>query len=543
MGYGTTSTVADAGLIGRSSVGGTTREDTNGDGNIGSDPPLGNVTADLTVTVNLPGLLSTTINRTTTSTAGTGVYTFTGLPGGASVAESDFDLAFTTPTGYFPTLSDVAAFAPANDSDGAGTGPDQLNTQALGKNSAADRDRGYALPFTVAGTLYFDRDGDNDLVADGEPAIEGVTVELVDASDTVVGSDATDATGAYSIPGASPGISYTVRFVNPDTANFRAAIGTNGSDNDIRTLTGANGVTGAISGTSGGTTSDVDGAFVGRSIVDGVTFEDAEGDGGNTTADDDVVAGVAVTVTLDVAIPNRLTTSYTRTTTSGADGSYTFSDLPGGATGEVSFDLDFTTPNGYNETLADVVAFAPATDSDGTGTAATNSTTRIGVLARRRPATRATLCPQQSPALSTSTATSTTTSSPIASLVSRAGPSNCARALRSFRPPQPRQPVHTPSPVGTPAAMSCVISTPTAAISPMSTARLATMMLTRLSATTASQPPLSRSPVQRGQAPMPRGSASQRLAVPIMKTATAMVNGTASRIPQFQPGRRTGRGR
>jgi hypothetical protein len=149
----TVSGLSDAAVRGRATVTGQVWEDLNGNGvrdageNVGALP---GVTVALTVNVDLPGLLSTTITTNTTTNA-SGFYTFTALPGWANAStEVSFTLGFATPSGWFDTLADVGA--PATDSDGSGTGPDQLDDQALGRGDTETRDRGYYRPaVTVVG--------------------------------------------------------------------------------------------------------------------------------------------------------------------------------------------------------------------------------------------------------------------------------------------------------------------------------------------------------------------------------------------------------
>jgi hypothetical protein len=468
----TISGLSDAAVRGRATVTGQVWEDDNGNGvrdageNVGALP---GVTVNLTVTVNLSGLLSTTIAANTTTNA-SGVYTFTALPGGASAAEANFTLRFATPSGWFDTLTDVAAGAPNNDSDGIGTGGDQLDDQALGRGATETRDRGYYRPAviqvrvfeenppidniyatgdaplsatitltpnvvlsgpsaqdatgiitytvaptttayvigvttpagytpspgntgtltvtapltsnttfgplefgyfqagTVTGTVRFDRDGDNDLFADNEPGMQGVTVTLW-LSNSVVLTTTTDATGAYTFTNVTPAISYTVRVTNPDTLNF-LLVTPAGGDNDMATTDIGNtyAETAPFTVTSGAAISRT-AAVRGRATVTGQVWEDLNGNGqrdaGETVG---ALPGVTVNLTVTVNLPGLLSTTITTNTTTNASGFYTFTALPGwaNASTEVSFTLGFATPSGWFDTLADVGA--PATDSDGSGT-------------------------------------------------------------------------------------------------------------------------------------------------------------------------------
>jgi hypothetical protein len=464
--------LSDAAVRGRATVTGQVWEDLDGDGqrdageNVGALP---GVTVNLTVTVNLPGLLSTTIAANTTTNA-SGVYTFTALPGGASAAEANFTLRFATPSGWFDTLTDVAAGAPNNDSDGIGTGGDQLDDQALGRGATETRDRGYyrpaviqvrvfeenppidniyatgdaplsatitltpnvtlgppsaqdatgiitytvaptttayvigvttpagytpspgntgtttvaapltsnavygPLPFgyfrpgTVTGAVRFDRDADNDLFADNEPGMQGVTVTLrLGGSDVL--TTTTDATGAYTFTGVLPANGYQVRVINPDPTNFLLVTPAAG-DNDLQTAVGDDADTAAFNVASGATVGgSSDAAVRGRATVTGQVWEDDNGNGVRDAGENvGALPGVTVNLTVTVNLSGLLSTTITTNTTTNASGFYTFTALPGwaNASTEVSFTLDFATPSGWFATLADVGA--PATDSDGIGT-------------------------------------------------------------------------------------------------------------------------------------------------------------------------------
>jgi hypothetical protein len=462
-----------AAVRGRATVTGQVWEDLNGNGQreTGEDASnLPNVPVTLTVNVNLPGLLSTTITTNTTTNA-SGFYTFTALPGWANAStEVSFTLGFTTPSGWFDTLTDVGTQPASDDSDGIGAGVDQLDDQALGRGATETRDRGYYRPAviqvrvfeenppidnvyaagdvplsatitltpnvvlsgpsaqdatgiitytvaptttdyvigvttpagyspspgntgtltvtapltsnttygpldfgyfqagTVTGAVRFDRDGDNDLFADNEPGMQGVTVTLrLGGSDVL--TTTTDATGAYTFTNVTPAVSYTVRVTNPDTLNF-LLVTPAGGDNDMAATDGGNtyAETAPFTVTSGAAISRT-AAVRGRATVTGQVWEDLNGNGqrdaGETVG---ALPNVPVTLTVTVNLPGLLSTTITTNTTTNASGFYTFTALPGwaNASTEVSFTLDFATPSGWFATLADVGA--PATDSDGSGT-------------------------------------------------------------------------------------------------------------------------------------------------------------------------------
>ena len=67
------------------------------------------------------------------------------------------------------------------------------------------------VPISISGNVFNDLNG-NAAADAGEPGLQGWTVQVVDASDTVVGSATTDATGNYEIDGIGPG-TMTIREV------------------------------------------------------------------------------------------------------------------------------------------------------------------------------------------------------------------------------------------------------------------------------------------------------------------------------------------
>jgi phage terminase large subunit-like protein len=468
----TVSGLSDAAVRGRATVTGQVWEDLNGNGQRDAGEGVGalpGVPVTLTVTVNLPGLLSTTIT-TNTVTSG-GFYTFTALPGWANASnEVSFTLGFATPSGWFATLPDVGA--PATDSDGSGTGVDQLDNQPLQRNTTETRDRGYYRPAviqvrvfeenppvdniyaagdapltatitltpnvvlsgpsaqdatgiitytvaptttayvigvttpsgytpspgntgtltvtapltsnttfgplefgyfqagTVTGAVRFDRDGDNDLFADTEPGMQGVTVTLrLGGSDVL--TTTTDATGAYTFTTVTPANNYSVRVINPDPTNF-LLVTPAGGDNDMATTDIGNtyAETAAFSVTSGATVGGLsDAAVRGRATVTGQVWEDLDGDGvrdaGETVG---ALPGVTVNLTVTVNLPGRLSTTITANTTTNASGVYTFTALPGGiSAAEAAFTLRFATPSGWFDTLTDVGTQPASDDSDGIG--------------------------------------------------------------------------------------------------------------------------------------------------------------------------------
>src|SRR5699024_8581291 len=71
---------------------------------------------------------------------------------------------------------------------------------------------------TVGDTVWIDQDADG-VQGDGEPGVPGVTVELLDADGTVVGSGVTAPDGAYLVEGVECA-EYQVRFTVPEDGGY-----------------------------------------------------------------------------------------------------------------------------------------------------------------------------------------------------------------------------------------------------------------------------------------------------------------------------------
>ncbi|MCS7069851.1 MAG: hypothetical protein NZN28_14665, partial [Meiothermus sp.] len=184
---------------------------------------------------------------------------------------------------------------------------------------------GYFRAATVTGTVRFDRDADNVLFADNEPGMQGVTVTLRLGGSAVL-TTTTDATGAYTFTNVAPASNYSVRVLNPDATNFLLVTPT-GGDNDMQTTDGSPlpntyAETNPFTVTSGATVSGLsDAAVRGRATINGVVWEDLNGDGVRQgTEGVGALPGVTVNLTVTVNLPGLLSTTITSATTTDATG-------------------------------------------------------------------------------------------------------------------------------------------------------------------------------------------------------------------------------
>ncbi len=247
-----------------------------------------------------------TVIATTTSDPTTGAYAFPNMPGGSyTVVESQ-------PTGVLDgveTPGTAAAIPPSTN--------DRIAVTLTPGTSSPGNNFGELppapSPATISGSVFVDSDAGGDKDA-GEPAIAGVTVILLDTAGTEVSRTTTAVDGTYSFSGLPAG-TYTVVEQQPTKFADGAEIpGTNGAttpNNDRFSVTVAAG--------QSSTTNDF--AELGGTVR-GQTFVDTNGTGGRTTGEP-VLSGVVVRL-VDAAA------TVVGTTTTGADGSYVFTNLPAG---------------------------------------------------------------------------------------------------------------------------------------------------------------------------------------------------------------------
>ncbi len=188
LGSGESNTTVDAGVE-PATIGDYVWDDLNGDGVQDAGEP-----GILGVSVNL--LDSGGVVIASTSTAADGSFGFAVPPG-------TYELEFVTPAG--------GAFSPVNqggddsvDSD-ADVATGRTGTVTLtGSGSNFTLDAGMVAPASVGDTVFQDFDGDG--VEDaGDTGLDGVTINLIDGSGTIVASSVTAAGGQYNFTGLAPG--------------------------------------------------------------------------------------------------------------------------------------------------------------------------------------------------------------------------------------------------------------------------------------------------------------------------------------------------
>ncbi|WP_375446149.1 SdrD B-like domain-containing protein [uncultured Fibrella sp.] len=309
------------------SLGDYTFIDTNKDGiqNAGDSPLAG-----VTVTLYRNGSAVAT-----TTTNGSGFYSFTGLTPGTS---NSYVVGFTTPAGFTATISNVGSDTADSDADLI-TGRTQSVTLTPGEYNPT-LDAGFYMPTAGLGDYVFEDKNANGIQDAGDLPISGVTVTLY-ASGTIVRTTSTDINGLYSFTGLTPGTSYTVGFGQPaGYVPTLANAGNDGLDSDASTTTG---LTGPYSLTADEFNPTVDAGFYKLASLGDYVFNDKNRDGIQNTGDTPI-PGVTVVLYLNG--------SPVATTATDANGLYSFTGLTPGTAN--TYSVGFTQPMGFSATSANV---------------------------------------------------------------------------------------------------------------------------------------------------------------------------------------------
>jgi uncharacterized surface anchored protein len=247
----------------------------------------------------------------TTTTDNSGKYSFTVNPG-------SYFVTVMAPNGYAVTEPDVGG-NDAIDSDVDGTGLSSLVTVAAGDiNNTVDA--GLYRTAEIGNRVWLDVNG-NGLQDAGEAGVQGVQVRLLDANGNAVdGPIATDANGDYLFSGLKPGI-YSLAFdpvTLPAGYSFTTRdAGSDSADSDVNPLDGSTIQTELVSGES-----DLSwdaGIVANPGSISGSVTEDQD----NDDSGDAPIAGVTVQL-------KDSTGTVVQTTTTDANGNYTFNNVPAG---------------------------------------------------------------------------------------------------------------------------------------------------------------------------------------------------------------------
>ena len=304
----------------------------NGTFETGTDTPLAGVAIELRTGATCAGA---PITSTTTDAAGN--YLFSGLVAGTfSVCEP------SQPVGTTNGSTVAGGIVPANGSTGTAgvaTNPTSTSSQITNIRLKADGSAGQVsssidnnfaeiVPSSITGTVFLDQNN-NGIQNGSDNGLSGVTIQLLNSVGAVVATTTTDASGNYSFTNLQPGV-YSISEPNQPT----------GSSNGITT---AGSVVGGTAGTATGVavlpskisnivlppnTTAIGNNFAeipnGR-VVQGRVFADANKNG-TFGSGDSGISGQTITLTGNDINGN----AVSLTTTTAADGSYTFSGVPEG---------------------------------------------------------------------------------------------------------------------------------------------------------------------------------------------------------------------
>jgi len=329
----------DAGLWRPVTLGDRVTEDKNGNGiQDAGDTPINGAT------VNLLNGAGTLMGTTTTDASGN--YLFTGLKPGT------YSVEFVKPTGF--------VFSPADQGGNDATDSDAntANGKTVPKlftSGTDDRtiDASLYIPVKLGDRVFEDQNG-NGIQDAGDTNLAGVTVNLLNGFNAIIGTAETDANGNYLFTGLAPG-SYAVQVVPPAGFMFttpNAPGSTSANNSDTNTTTGVTPVKLYVSGDDDRT---IDSGLFRPVKIGDFTFIDRNGDG-IQNAGDTPLGGVTV------QLINTATNTLVAEAITAADGSYFFTVPPG------TYKEVFTPPTGFVPTITG--QGTPGTDSnpDATGT-------------------------------------------------------------------------------------------------------------------------------------------------------------------------------
>ncbi|MGL4419508.1 MAG: SdrD B-like domain-containing protein, partial [Gemmataceae bacterium] len=307
----------DAGYFELGGFGDTLWLDQNGNGIQDSNEP-GLAKVQLTaVWAGFDGVAGTPDDKSyTTTTDNKGNYSFVDLPPG--------NWSVTVDTKSLPAGVTVPTF----DLDGVGTPGVSLFTLTTGQ-TRKDLDFGYQGTASIGDTVWYNPNLNTTQDA-GEPGLAGVTVTLSGMGLTLTGT--TDANGKYL-------------FENLPAGNFTVQVQSNSVPAELTANFDADGISTvnstALTLAAGEKNRTTDFAYNGTSSIRGLVYRDDNNDG-LQQASEPGLAGETLTLTGT----DQFGGSVTRTTTTAADGTYSFVELAAG-----QYTVTETQPALYNDGL------------------------------------------------------------------------------------------------------------------------------------------------------------------------------------------------
>ncbi len=242
-----------------------------------------------------------------------------------------------------------------------------------------------AAPIEIGNRVWIDADGDG-IQDPGEAVVSGVTVELVDSTDTVVGTTSTDTNGLYAFNtanvtgGVLPSTTYRVRVPGgqaPLTGLVATSVNgdatSNGDARDSDGVAGSGGLSSVslTTGAAGSNNHTYDFGYTTPLSLGNRVFEDVN-DNGRRDAGEPMIGGVAVSLFRDVNGDGVPDGAAVATTTTNASGSYLFTGLaPGG------YVVGIAVPSGFRSSTDITTTANPNTNVDFDDNGITNRGTSV----------------------------------------------------------------------------------------------------------------------------------------------------------------------
>jgi hypothetical protein len=351
-------------------VSGTVYLDVNGTGAYSSsDPGLAGITLTLSGTNNLgQGVTGTT------TTAADGTYLFSADASGNGLRPGTYQVTETQPSGYLAGTTSVGTVNGTSDGTVVATG--KIGSIVLSSGQfGINYNFGEVQPVTISGIVYVDQNGNGVLDA-ADTGFAGITLSLSGTNNlgqSITATVTTAANGTYSFTtdsggnGIRPG-TYQVTETQPSGyLPGTTSVGTVNSTADGTVV--ATGKIGSIALTSGQGGINYDFGEVQPVTISGAVYLDTDGNG-VFDAGNSAFAGVTLTLTGT----NGLGQSITATTTSAANGTYSFTvDGNGNVLLPGTYQIADTAPSGYVQDAANIGTVNGSPDGNKASPALINS--------------------------------------------------------------------------------------------------------------------------------------------------------------------------
>jgi uncharacterized repeat protein (TIGR01451 family) len=303
----------------------------NNPAGVNPDVGIANVTVNLTGHSNGPDGIPNNGDdiasfSATTTTDSLGNYSFTGLYSGTYTV--------TEPTQPSGTLNGITTSSGGTQQPATTPTPSTIaNITLTGTTtvtSSPNNNFAEVLPSSLAGTVFLDQNN-NGIKDVGDTPLSNVTIELVKTgSTTAIATTTTDANGAYSFPNVTPG-SYFIRepVQPPNTVNGITTPGTTANGGTAGTgtpsTTAISAITGIILPPGVNSTANNFAELPSGRQISGQVYMDANNNG-TPDSGEAPLANVVLNLT-GTDVSNH---PVTATTTTDANGRYTFAGLPEG---------------------------------------------------------------------------------------------------------------------------------------------------------------------------------------------------------------------